>query len=110
MAKPFGGPLDTLAAVVVLLLCWVMARWQYVLVDNYPGVGKIPRVDVRELEKQGTLPHATLSECVCHNIFCCRCGRCGDTQNRDMRLTAIQHASAATAGSGYSGLPGSSQP
>jgi hypothetical protein len=86
---------------------WITARYQYVLVDSFPGVGRIPRVNVRELENKGVLPHATLSECLCHNVLCCQCGRCGDTRNRNMRLTTIQHASAANAGMGYSGLSNS---
>ena len=107
MAAPFDGDINVALAAAILGLLWITARYQYVLVDSFPGVGRIPRVNVRELENKGVLPHATLSECLCHNVLCCQCGRCGDTRNRNMRLTTIQHASAANAGMGYSGLSNS---
>ena len=103
MAHPFDPDLNWSAAMITLMLCWITARYQFV----YITARYVDRVNVRELEQQGVLPQATLKGCLCHNIFCCRCGRCGDTENRAMRLTQIQQASASNGKGHYTGLQSS---
>jgi len=102
-AQPFGEAGTQVAAAVnnivvpfaVVVATWLTARAQYTQVDSHPLVGRIPRVNVRLLEREGILPHAKLSDCLCRNflwdVLCC-------TDNSQhaiglMRVTEIQYAS-----------------
>jgi hypothetical protein len=91
--SPSAALLNNILVPALLVLgTWLTARHEYTKVDSHPQVGPIPRVNVRLLEAEGTIPHAKLSDCLCHNFLCeLLLGRRQPEQR--MRLTTIQEAS-----------------
>ena len=82
---------NIVAPALLVLGTWLTARREYTKVDSHPQVGAIPRVNVRLLERDGILPHAKLSDCLCRNFLC---DLLREPEQR-MRLTTIQEASRA---------------
>jgi RsiW-degrading membrane proteinase PrsW (M82 family) len=91
--SPSAALLNNILVPALLVLgTWLTARHEYTKVDSHPQVGPIPRVNVRLLEAEGTIPHAKLSDCLCRNFLCeLLLGRRQPEQR--MRLTTIQEAS-----------------
>lgn len=88
--SPSAALLNNIVAPALLTLgTWLTARYEYTKVDSHPQVGPIPRVNVRLLEAQGTIPHAKLSDCLCRNFIFELCRQ----PEQRMRLTTIQEAS-----------------
>ena len=88
--SPSAALLNNIVAPALLTLgTWLTARHEYAKVDSHPQVGPIPRVNVRLLEAQGTIPHARLSDCLCRNFIF----EIFRQPEQRMRLTTIQEAS-----------------
>ena len=67
-----------------------------IVAPTFPGLTSIhsSTQESGKLQKAGLLPGAALRDCLCHSFLCGKCGMCGDTSKREMRLTLIQEASA----------------